>query len=723
MRKLSFLMLLICSGIVFGQMRAVSQKVQDLNTTRQDFKAYDLFTKDMNTQKSAKYLDAVTNVTVLEINTDNLQKIVNEAPEFLSLKVPYENELVDLQLYKNEVLTDSFHATDEQGRLLNYTPGQYYRGIVNGDYNSIVAVSFFNDNVIGIISTDAHGNMVLGKSTDGQDYITYSENDLVTHNPFVCGVDELEYNHPIMDNMDFDPSVEAMPETDKCVRIYYEITRSVFNKKGRNIEATLDWITGIHNNIATLYDNDGIDITMSSVKIWTIPDPYTLSYGDNLSLFAASTSDFDGDLAHLVNTPSTTSVAYLNSLCEGANYAYSAVNMLYSEVPTYSWTVGAMTHEMGHSMGSPHTHACFWNGNNTAIDGCGPAGGANEGCNAPIPEDGGTIMSYCHLVSVGVNFNKGFGDQPGQHIRNTVNSKPCLGDECTTGVSTCLYSIESVDLMAQTNTTAQLLIDDEYSTLWDYQAVLFGEPLTEEGWTETESTEINLSDLQPNKYYEIFVRNKCESGLIGTTFRTIILTGDFCDGTPFTDTGGTTGSYSSNEYFVKTFYPYSPTGKVTLSFDKIGLETNRDYMYVYNGDSISSPLFEGGEITGNNNPGPTFVSTHSTGAITVKFESSRSLNLYGWEGSVDCGLLNTVEMEDNAGVSVYPNPTTDVLNIISQKENIESVKLTDALGRNVMTKSLSERSTQLSIGHLPKGVYILTIKLKEQTVNKKVIRR
>src|SRR5690606_8460773 len=39
-------------------------------------------------------------------------------------------------------------------------------------------------------------------------------------------------------------------------------------------------------------------------------------------------------------------------------------------VPVYSWDVTCSTHEMGHNLGSPHTHNCAWNGNNTAIDNC-----------------------------------------------------------------------------------------------------------------------------------------------------------------------------------------------------------------------------------------------------------------------------------------------------------------------------------------------------------------
>ena len=97
-----------------------------------------------------------------------------------------------------------------------------------------------------------------------------------------------------------------------------------------------------------------------------------------------------------------------------------------------------VTHEMGHLIGSRHTHACVWNGNNTAIDGCE---GQTEGsCSLPgYPSGGGTIMSYCHLQSVGINFNNGFGTQPGNVIRNTVANANCLtpcgsGPSCNDGI-------------------------------------------------------------------------------------------------------------------------------------------------------------------------------------------------------------------------------------------------------------------------------------------------
>jgi hypothetical protein len=101
---------------------------------------------------------------------------------------------------------------------------------------------------------------------------------------------------------------------------------------------------------------------------------------------------------------------------------FSSIGSTYSTVPTYSWSVEVVTHEFGHLLGSQHTHACVWNGNNTAIDGCYTTEG---GCANPgIPSGGGTIMSYCHLTNTGINFTKGFGTQPGNIIRSKVTAAP-----------------------------------------------------------------------------------------------------------------------------------------------------------------------------------------------------------------------------------------------------------------------------------------------------------
>ena len=123
--------------------------------------------------------------------------------------------------------------------------------------------------------------------------------------------------------------------------------------------------------------------------------------------------------------------AGFNGLCNSnvdEKLSVSGIHSSHVIDDTYSWNVMVIAHEFGHTFGSRHTHACVWNGNGTAIDGCS---GATEGsCGLPgIPSGGGTLMRYCHLQSVGVNFSLGFGLQPGNLIRSRVAGASCL-DGC-----------------------------------------------------------------------------------------------------------------------------------------------------------------------------------------------------------------------------------------------------------------------------------------------------
>jgi hypothetical protein len=148
---------------------------------------------------------------------------------------------------------------------------------------------------------------------------------------------------------------------------------------------------------------------------------------------------------------------------------YSGLSTSFSHAPTFSWTVEVIAHEIGHNLGSPHTHSCSWGPNgNEAIDCCGTYAGYDEcggNCNAvEQPEEGGSIMSYCHLTSAGINFNHGFGPYPLERILNNIANAECLttcgdnggddgGNDCTTyyrdadmdGYGNANDSIESCD--------------------------------------------------------------------------------------------------------------------------------------------------------------------------------------------------------------------------------------------------------------------------------------
>ena len=227
---------------------------------------------------------------------------------------------------------------------------------------------------------------------------------------------------------------------------------------------TTNYITGLFNQSALLYANDNIPVELSSLYIWDVPSPYTSNNTQTqLNLFKATTNSFTGDLGNLLGYAGGGGVAAsLYGLCAANidySQSYSGISAAFQNVPLFSWSVAVVTHEQGHLLGSRHTHACVWNGNNTAIDGCGPmAGYPYEGtCSgAPIPSGGGTIMSYCHLISAGINFSLGFGSQPSTVILNNYTNSSCLsacvgGTFCgsptgltTTGITTSTVTFDWV---------------------------------------------------------------------------------------------------------------------------------------------------------------------------------------------------------------------------------------------------------------------------------------
>jgi hypothetical protein len=84
----------------------------------------------------------------------------------LEFSFPYDNKTITVQLYRVNLFTDDFKVVTDQsnGEGVNYSPGIYYQGIVKGDAHSLAAVSFFDGEMMGVVSTDDYRNINIGKS-------------------------------------------------------------------------------------------------------------------------------------------------------------------------------------------------------------------------------------------------------------------------------------------------------------------------------------------------------------------------------------------------------------------------------------------------------------------------------------------------------------------------------------------------------------------------------
>ncbi len=418
-----------------NEIKPAARLVQNAKHTGRDFSAVEVF--DPQTRSVVADVArrrAVKAGTVLKLRPNVLLDVVNKKSETLTLRVPtFGGSPVELELVRVNLLAPNFFVatSDSQGAPVAYNRGVHYWGTIKGIENSLATISVFKNEVIGSYSSPARGNFVLGKlggNNPQRDHIVYAENDLTSEIPVSCAMPD--------DDTPFSPeqvsdSAFATQAATQCIKIYLEADFDLFQNKG-SVNETVNYLTGVFNQSAALYNNEGLSISLSEIFVWTSPSPYNgTSSGQQLAQFQSVRTSFNGDIAHLVDLENQGGVAAgFNGFCNSnaaQRQSYSGIFPFYSEVPTYSWTVYVFTHEIGHLFGSRHTHACVWNGNGTPIDGCGPAAGFTEGCNGPIPGAGGTIMSYCHLNSVGVNFSEGFGSQPGNVIRNAFNSASCLG--------------------------------------------------------------------------------------------------------------------------------------------------------------------------------------------------------------------------------------------------------------------------------------------------------
>ncbi len=434
MKKLSTFLLAIFSVIAIQaqQLQPVSkihELVEQRKAAGETFKKTLLFAKTETSVAQRRDLQAeVRKGTILKVSKTDINSLLNSHQASLELEIPISaSEKITLELVQANIFDAAFSVrTSGPTEFADANAASHFWGTVKGHPNRLAAISIFEDEVMGLI-TDRTSNLVIGKLQNTDEHIIYEDTELTNLSEFTCATPDDGRVYPEAELQDVHTTLR---EGSKCVKLYIEVDKDIHDNKG-GLQNTLDYVTGIFTQHALLFANENIDYQISEIFVWTTPSPYTgqNSTSQLLSTFQNQSNDFNGDLAILLSYRGSGGVAAgFSGFCNpnrAQSMCYAGINSTYSNVPTYSWTVMVFAHELGHLMGSRHTHACVWNGNGTAIDGC--AGFVEGSCFLPgIPSGGGTIMSYCHLTGAGINFNLGFGPQPGNVIRNNVMNAACL---------------------------------------------------------------------------------------------------------------------------------------------------------------------------------------------------------------------------------------------------------------------------------------------------------
>ena len=435
----TLLMLSIFQSAAFLHSETLADKVRTAGLTSR-FIPVDMFSNSRNISAISGMSSYLSEGTVFTLRDEKLKELYRTKPENIILRIPGNNSaFTELELLRSEVLTGDFKSVElssgGQTKETSYEPGVYYRGIVKGKNNSWAAVSFFKDHMMAIYA-DENGNYNISPlqaddtKTPGE-YILFNEANLLRKSNFTCYTnDETMIKNPFQQS-------NALNETESLhqypIKKYFECDYKLYQTLGSSTVNVNNYVTSVYNAVIALYQNEQIVTQLQSTYIWTSPDIYTNTNDLFLILkrFGARVKDtFSGHLAHFLSNRTNIGggIAWIDFLCwpyyvgdSSGRYAVSVIDTTVKPFPVYSWTVTNIAHEMGHNIGSIHTHNCSWPGG--PIDTCYAVEGSCYS-GAPRPR-AGTIMSYCH-ANGSINFALGFGPLPGNVMRTKYQQAMCL---------------------------------------------------------------------------------------------------------------------------------------------------------------------------------------------------------------------------------------------------------------------------------------------------------
>lgn len=125
--------------------------------------------------------------------------------------------------------------------------------------------------------------------------------------------------------------------------------------------------------------------------------------------------------------------------------------------------------------------------------------------------------------------------------------------------------------------------------------------------------------------------------------------------------------------------------------------------------------------------GPFTVGQGSAGdsrAFIAKY-SDPSFN-QPYEGEVyfyDSLSIDNVSISKEINITLYPNPTKDIVNIISTNERINSYTLYNMGGQEIIkSEKLKTKSEKINLANLPKGVYVIKVITDKNSYTRKIVR-
>ncbi len=748
MRKTIFQCLI---AVIFFNTIAITAKAQHKiisNSTKQALshtKAVNLNLFEPSEQRDAAIDAGIKNVIYLKLNKNALQEIADKKPATIAFQLPIESQELTILMNQYNIFDSKFEAkTKGASAVYEAAPqpdGVFYRGYASGDDYSLAALSFFQNEAGGIISiSGAKGNynLALNKQNPGIDfenYILYKESDVVDGAIYApkCQIGAAQENINSAKNVRLGADNE-LGLSCKTVSIALYGDYLLYQKNLNSLSGTQNYLTIVFNGVAALYQNDGIRVALKQLNVNTVNDFYPTATSTNVLVTFGNeiATNTTADLMQFVTGHSIVTsggieyaplggLAWLNVLCTTPFYyqdydtyvgPFSMINTMGApnipSVPVYSWDISCATHEFGHSLGSPHTHSCSWNGNNTQIDNCAGtynAQYADTNCAPASIPSSGTIMSYCHLLSgVGINFINGFGPQPAALIRSKIESATCLSSDYLPNL-----------VLNQSNTTINAngfcMNNNElycYDTKNDFNRA------NDELILILQNNNIgnlNLSNVQITMNTAPDYANNI--AIDATSYA-------YVDPSMFTSWFTSNRSWTINLNQIlggttKISFPFLNQDKSDLTGSNPSMNLSNDsmYMLVYKtANAVQNPasataadvsIFEFG--TGANSWSSTSNANYHTATI------SNSGEVFGATLATGQSLkdLSIKTFVNSTLIKLFPNPTNGTLHVQYDglRNDLNRIEIIDYLGRTKMAVTPESIEQKIDVASLSSGLYMI----------------
>ncbi|RZJ27525.1 MAG: T9SS type A sorting domain-containing protein, partial [Flavobacterium sp.] len=194
----------------------------------------------------------------------------------------------------------------------------------------------------------------------------------------------------------------------------------------------------------------------------------------------------------------------------------------------------------------------------------------------------------------------------------------------------------------------------------------------------------------------------------------------WCNGVTITDTGGTAGDYTDNQYYVRTLIPSQPQKKIRLTFSAFNLEEDYDFLTIYDGPNVDAPEY--GSYTGTFISSP-IESSSPDGALTVKFFSDQGITASGYVATVSClQNLGVDNFATDIDFTYSPNPTTGSVSILSNTE-MKDIAVYNVQGQLLYRSKNNGLDKFVDLSAFASGTYFFKLNFAtDKQVNFKVVK-